>query len=349
MSKYLASRLSNLVAYTPGEQPDKDKYIKLNTNENPYPPAKEVTDVLTEVAPNLHLYCDPACKALTEAFCNYYSINKEETLFANGSDEILALCYMTFCEQSVAFPSISYGFYEVYSDLFCLDAYKIPLTADFRVDKNDYFNLDKTIIIANPNAPTGVTISLSDIEDILNTNKDNVVIIDEAYADFCDVSCKELVKAYDNLVVVGTFSKSRNLAGARLGYAIACEALIEDLKRVKNSFNPYNVNMLTQALGTASIKQDEYFKNCISKVITERNNFIRQLDKLGFSTLTSGANFVFTTHCKFSGEELYNKLRDRKILVRHFNKEPINNFVRITIGTPEQMKQVSKALEEIIL
>ncbi len=344
MSKYFV--VENLKAYTPGEQPQVEGLIKLNTNENPYPPSQKVIDVLEQVAPRLNLYSDPNCTLLTEAFCNYYSINNDEVLFSNGSDEILAFCYMAFGAQSIAFPAISYGFYPVYADLFGLKAEQIPLTADFKVDKKDYFGLEKTIIIANPNAPTGLTLSLADIEEILQNNRDNIVIIDEAYADFSEVSCKSLINIYDNLIVVGTFSKSRNLAGARLGYAIANKELIEDLNLIKNSFNPYNVNMLTQALGTASIKDDKYFTDCISKVVAERERFIEQLNNLGFTTLSSGANFVFTKHPTISGEELYLQLRANKILVRYFNKDKIKDFIRITIGTSQQMDCVIKTLRE---
>ncbi|OOB80351.1 MAG: histidinol-phosphate transaminase [Epulopiscium sp. Nuni2H_MBin003] len=344
MSKFLVQNLSNLVAYVPGEQPKKNEFIKLNTNENPYPPPG--VDILSDVAINLNLYNDPNCTKLTNVFGKYYNLAEDEVIFGNGSDEILAFCYMAFCEKEIAFPNISYGFYSVYSELFGLAGQKIPLTSDFRINKEDYFNLGKTIIIANPNAPTGIVLSLEDIEDILKHNQNNIVIIDEAYADFGEVTCKKLINQYDNIVVVGTFSKSRNLAGARLGYAIANRDLIEDIKLIKNSFNPYNVNALTQALGVVSIEQDEYFKECVDKIVTERKRFISFLDELDFHTLPSSANFVFTKHNTMSGAELAQKLREHKILVRYFDK--IGEYVRITIGTTSQMDYVRQKFIKII-
>ncbi|OON99059.1 MAG: histidinol-phosphate transaminase [Epulopiscium sp. Nele67-Bin004] len=339
MSRFFT--LKNLVPYTPGEQPSLNDYIKLNTNENPYPPSKNVRNVLN--GGNLHLYPDPKCSKLTKAFSDYYNIDKEEVIFANGSDEILAFCYFAFCKDKVAFPSISYGFYEVYANLFELESNKIPLLSNFKINPANYLRLNQTIIIANPNAPTGIALSVSDIEIILEHNPNNIVIIDEAYSDFGEVTCRQLINKYDNLVVVGTFSKSRNLAGARLGYAIANKEVISDLQVVRNSFNPYNVNTLTQALGVASIEDDEYFKSCTQKIVEERQRFITNLDKLGYMTLESGANFVFTKHKSLSGEQLYTELRSNKILVRYFDK--IKDYVRITIGTPEQMAYVIKVME----
>ncbi len=339
MSRFFT--LKNLVPYTPGEQPTLNDYIKLNTNENPYPPSKNVQGVLD--GGNLHLYPDPKCTKLTQVFSEHYNINKEEVIFGNGSDEILAFCYFAFCKDRVAFPSISYGFYEVYANLFGLQSNKIPLLSNFQINPANYFRLHQTIIIANPNAPTGLTLDIGDIEAILEHNPNNVVIIDEAYSDFSGVTCRTLINKYDNLVVVGTFSKSRNLAGSRLGYAIANKKLILDLQVVRNSFNPYNINTLTQSLGVASIEDDEYFKSCTEKIISERESFINNLDNLGYITLESGANFVFTKHRALSGEQLYTELRSNKILVRYFNN--IKDYVRITIGTPEQMAYVIKVME----
>ncbi|ONI44807.1 histidinol-phosphate transaminase [Candidatus Epulonipiscioides gigas] len=343
MSKFLSNKLRNLIPYVPGEQPKKGEFIKLNTNENPYPPSQNMADIAQKVAKELNLYCDPNCSVLTDTFCKYYNIDCNEVLFGNGSDEILAFCYLAFCDREVAFPNISYGFYQVFSDLFNIQAEQIALNDKFEINIEAYFNKNKTIIIANPNAPTGIALNENQIETILQNNAQNVVVIDEAYADFSGYSAKKLINKYENLVVVGTFSKSRNLAGARLGYAIANENLISDLAMVKNSYNPYNVNALTQTLGIESIRDDAYFKECIQKIINERNNFIEFLDRNDFYTLPSKANFVFTKSNTISGEQLYQNLREQKILVRYF--KTIGDFVRITIGTTEEMNAVKKALK----
>ncbi|OON93182.1 MAG: histidinol-phosphate transaminase [Candidatus Epulonipiscioides saccharophilum] len=337
MSKFLNNNLSNLVAYTPGEQPKKGEYIKLNTNESPYPPPPEVLAIVNETARYLNLYCDPSARLLIETFCDYYHLLPSEVIFGNGSDEILAFCYLAFCQDAVAFPEISYGFYQVFADLFNISADRIPLNDNFEIVPHTYFNKKKTIIIANPNAPTGIALSLADIERIAIENPSNVVIIDEAYCDFSNLgSARALIHQYDNIIVVGTFSKSRNLAGARLGYAVASKDLIADLNLVKNSYNPYNVNSMTQAIGVESIKADSYFKSCVQNIIDSRKDFVAFLNKQNFFTLPSQANFILTKSYNMSGQKFYEYLRSQKILVRYFDYLP--EFVRITVSSKQDME-----------
>ena len=350
MSKFISKKYENLEAYTPGEQPAINEFIKLNTNENPYPPPKECCSKIFQKIETLNIYNDNACKYLTNTFAKYYNISNENVIFANGSDEILAFCFLAFTDEHthICYPEISYGFYKVFSKLFTANDEKIPLKHDLSIDITDYFNKNKTIIIANPNAPTGLCLTVLEIEKIIVNNPNNIVIIDEAYIDFGGQSAYKLTEKYDNLIICGTFSKSRSLAGARLGYAIACADIICDLNKIKYSFNPYNVNSLTQILGAISIEQDEYFKDCTNKIIDSREFFIRELELLNFKTLNSKANFVFTKNAKISGENLYNKLKDRKVLVRHFSDEKICDYVRISIGTQDQMVEVVRNITEIL-
>ncbi len=350
MSKFLAPKYADLEAYTPGEQPKAGQYIKLNTNENPFPPAPESAEAVAEKVAMLNIYNDNTCAALTTTFANYYNIDEENVIFANGSDEILAFCFLAFCDEKtgVAFPEISYGFYKVFAKLFSIEPEKIPLCDDLTINIADYFGKNKTIVIANPNAPTGIALTPAQIEEILKATPENIVVIDEAYVDFGGESVIPLTKIYDNLIVSGTFSKSRNLAGARLGYAVASSSLIADLNKIKYSYNPYNVNALTQALGKVSIEQDAYFKDCIAKIVAARDEFVTDIATLGFETLPSSANLIFTKHKTASGTMLYNELRNRNVLVRHFDDEKIKDYLRISIGTMDDMKKVAKILEEIL-
>lgn len=341
---------NHIEAYTPGEQPKQGEYIKLNTNESPFPPPVEIEEAIVLGSKTLQLYSDNTCAGLTKTFAEYRGVGEENVLFANGSDEILAFSFLGFCSDTVGicFPEISYGFYEVFAQLFGVEGEKIPLQEDLSVGAEDYYGKGKTVLIANPNAPTGIALSLSEVEAIVAKNPENVVIIDEAYVDFGGESAGSLTKRYDNLLVVGTFSKSRNLAGARLGYAIGHEALIADLNRVKYSFNPYNVNSLSQIVGKISLEQEAYFQECRKTIMETRGFFVEGLEKLGFRTLPSRANFVFTTTDALSGAELLSGLKERKILVRHFTNPKISQYVRITIGTREEMEVVLQNLQEII-
>lgn len=350
MSRFLSETLQNLQAYTPGEQPKDQVFIKLNTNENPYPPSPEVGQIVAKKAESLRLYSDNTCGALTDSFAKYHGVSGKNVLFANGSDEILAFCFLAFTSPNmgICYPTISYGFYPVFAQLFRANAEEIPLQEDLSIDVKDYCNKGKTILIANPNAPTGLCLSIQEIEEIVRSNPNHVVIIDEAYVDFGGESAVILTKKYENLLVCGTFSKSRNLAGARLGYVIGHQALIEDLNKIKYSFNPYNVNTLTQALGLASVENEAYFQDCRQKIIKTREYFVQELDSLGFSTLDSKANFVFTTHKSMSGEKVFTDLKQRNILTRHFHHPLIENYVRITIGTQAEMEEVVKNLKEMV-
>ena len=340
MSRFLIDKYASLEAYTPGEQPRDMKYVKLNTNESPYPASQGVIDSISaEETARLNLYPDPECKALKEKLASYYGVGYENVFVSNGSDEILSFAFMAFCSEQTGavFPNISYGFYKVYGDLYKVDYTQAKLREDFTIDINDYLNVGKTVVIANPNAPTGLSISVDDIEKILVSNPDNVVLIDEAYIDFGGKTCLELIKKYDNLLVVRTYSKSRSMAGARLGFALASKAIIDDLNRIKYSTNPYNINRLTLIAGAAAIDDCEYYKNCCKKIVETREYSKKRLAELSFEYLDSDANFIFARTDRISGEELYKRLKANGVLVRHFSDPSISDYVRITVGTREQM------------
>ena len=349
MSRFLTERLSSLTEYVPGEQPRDKKYIKLNTNESPYPPSPDAIKAIDSLAvADSRLYCDPEAKFLKEAIAEAMGVESKNVFVSNGSDEVLNFFFMAFCDEknSVCFPEISYGFYKVFADLYSLPYEMIPLRDDFSIDVNDYIGKGKNIVIANPNAPTGIALSLEEIEQIVSSNRENIVVIDEAYVDFGGESAINLTKKYDNLLVVQTFSKSRCLAGARLGFAIANEEIIKDLEKIKFSTNPYNVNRITQTLGIMAIKDKDYFENCRNKIIDAREYTVNALTNLGFSVLPSKANFVFAKSDDINGKELYLKLKDSGILVRHFDK--IDEYNRITIGTMEDMEALINTIKEIL-
>ncbi len=350
MSRFLVPSKATLAQYVPGEQPKRGEFIKLNTNENPFEPPKRAIDYIAKVAKGTNIYNDTRCGRLTDVFASYYNIDKENVIFSNGSDEVLAFCYLAYCDNANAlqYPEITYGFYSVFSQLFNIAGQEIPLKQDLTIDISDYFDCKKTVLIANPNAPTGIVLPVSQIEQIVVNNPDNIVIVDEAYADFAKESALYLTKKYDNLIVVGTFSKSRSLAGARLGYAVADSTLIADLNRIKFSFNPYNVNAMTQELGAISIEEDGYFKDCIDRIVTTRDEFVAAIAQLGFNTLPSGANFVFTCHNTIAAKQIYDYLRENKILVRHFNADKISNYLRISIGSAEDMAEVVRCLKRLV-
>lgn len=350
MSRFLSDKYSALTPYTPGEQPQNRKYIKLNTNESPFPPSKKAIEYAGREAEKLQLYSDPECRALTEKLAETLGVKSTEVLLTNGSDEILNFAFMAFCDDDTpaAFPDITYGFYPVFAELNRVPYEEIPLKDDFSVDVDDYCGLGKTIFIANPNAPTGIALSTDEIEKILKSNPDNIVVIDEAYVDFGAESCVGLINKYDNLLVTQTFSKSRSMAGARLGFGVADEALIRDLNTIKYSTNPYNVNRMTMAAGMGVLEDEEYTRaNC--KAIEENREFTKaELKRLGFECMESKTNFIFAKHPGNSGKMLYEKLKEMGILIRRFDKERICEFIRITIGTKEQMQALISALEEIL-
>jgi histidinol-phosphate aminotransferase len=348
MSRYLIDKYLALKAYTPGEQPRDMQYVKLNTNENPYPPVPGVTEAVMAEAGRLELYSDPVCIDLRDALAARYGVARQNVFVSNGSDDILNFAFMAFGSPRAYFPDISYGFYPVYAGLHGIDPHPVPLRSDFSIDPTDYMALDGFIAIANPNAPTGMALEVSQIEDILQANPDHVVLIDEAYVDFGAESCVPLTAKYDNLLVVQTFSKSRSMAGARLGFAIANEGLIADLEKIKFSTNPYSINRMTLAAGLATLKADDACMANCQRIIDTRQATVARLRQMRFEVLPSKANFVFARHPHADGGFLYRQLKARGVLVRHFDSPRIKDFLRITIGTPEQMQTLFDALGSIL-
>ena len=350
LSRYLSSKYQSLQVYTPGEQPRDMRYVKLNTNESPYPPAPGVIEAAAREAGRLELYSDPVCADLRDALAARYGVSRENVHVSNGSDDILYFAFMAFAGGGgkAYFPDISYGFYRVYADLIGIEYRQIPLREDFSVDPADYMGLDGFIAIANPNAPTGMALTRAQIESVVASNPDHVVMIDEAYVDFGAESCVSLTEKYDNLLVVQTFSKSRSMAGARLGFAIASEGLIADLERIKYSTNPYNVNRVTLAAGVAALKNDGYnMENC-RRIVETRKASAARLKDMGFEVLPSCANFLFARKKGVDGGMLYRELKARGVLVRHFDAPRIADFLRITVGTPEQMEALFEAIQAIL-
>ena len=337
--------------YVPGEQPNQPDMIKLNTNENPYPPAPGVVEALKNFdTDKLRLYPEPTCKVLVDAIADYYGIRSSQVFTGVGSDDVLAMIFMTFfnSKKPILFPDITYSFYDVWADLFKIKYETKKLDDNFNIKVEDYFEPNGGVIFPNPNAPTSIEISLDSIEEIIKNNQDVVVIVDEAYADFGKVTALDLVNKYNNLLVVRTYSKSRAMAGMRIGYAIGNEALISAMKAVKFSYNSYTMNMPSIAAGVAAIKDDEYFKKIVGKIIKTRENAKEKLADLGFEFADSQANFIFAKHKNVSAKIIFEKLKEKKIYVRYFNKPRIDNYLRITIGTDDEMDRLFKALEEIV-
>ena len=349
MSRLLNNKTKRLVPYTPGEQPKDAQYVKLNTNESPFPPSEKAVKYAQAELDRLMLYSDPDCTPLVKKAAEVFGVAEDELLFTNGSDEILNFAFMAFCdeERPVAFPDITYGFYPVFAELNGVPYEEIPLDKDFKVNVEDYISIGKNIFLANPNAPTGIALGLDEIESIVKSNPDNLVVIDEAYVDFGAESAIGHIKKYDNLLVTRTFSKSRSMAGARLCFGIACRELIADLNTVKYSTNPYNVNRVTMAAGTGSLCDEEYTLKNLEIIKENRELTVCELEKLGFKVLPSKANFVFACHPFFDGERLYKLLKENGVLIRHFNKQRIKNFNRITIGTKEQMQTLTNKIKTI--
>ena len=349
MSRFLRQSLTALDAYTPGEQPQDMAYIKLNTNESPYPPAPAVLQVLNrEQGELLRLYPDPTGRALKESLAGLYGLAPENVFLGNGSDEILNFAFLAFGQRGAVFPQISYGFYQVYGQLYNMDVRKIPLKEDFSLNCRDYCGQNRLVVIANPNAPTGMAVSAEEIRQIPETNRDSVVLIDEAYVDFGGESCLPLIRELDNLLVVRTFSKSRCLAGGRLGYAFGNPELIRDLEKIQYSTNPYNINRLTLALGQATVEAEDYYRALCARIMESRRWTKEQLEALGFAVLPSQANFLFAKHPGIDGLELYRQLKQRGILVRHFTSPEICQYNRITIGTRSQMEVFVNTVKQIL-
>lgn len=350
MSRFFSKKYSSLTPYTPGEQPQERKYLKLNTNESPFPPSPLAQKFAREAAGDCQLYSDPECRALVKVAAEKFGVETDEILFTNGSDEILNFAFMAFCddEHPAAFPNISYGFYPVFAGVNNLPYEEIPLKEDFTIDINDYIGINKTIFIANPNAPTGIALKRDEIEEIVKSNPDNVVIVDEAYVDFGTESSLPLVHKYDNILVCQTLSKSRSLAGARLGFGVGSKALIADLNTIKYSTNPYNINRMTMAAGVGAISDTAYFEENCKKIQENREWTVKELKALGFSMTDSKSNFLFAKSDKISGLDLYLNLKEKGVLIRHFETPLLKDYNRITIGSREQMEEFIKTVKEVL-
>ena len=350
MSRFFSSKYSGLAPYIPGEQPKDTEYIKLNTNESPFPLSENAIGCAKAALSKTNLYPDPDCRELHKAIADTIGVSPDEVLATNGSDEILNFAFMAFCdsENTAVFPNITYGFYKVFAEINCIPYREIPLNESFEIDINDYIGINKNIFIANPNAPTGIILPVAKIEEIVKSNPNNIVVIDEAYIDFGGKSCVSLIKKYDNLLVTQTFSKSRSMAGARLGFGVGCQELIQDLCNIKYSTNPYNVNTITQALGIGVLKDNETtIKNC-SEIIKNREYTASELKKLGFEITNSSTNFLFAKSDKIGGFTLYQELKRRGILVRNFQKDEIYNYNRISIGSIDQMRKFIETVKDIL-
>ena len=351
MSRFLSKKYAALTPYTPGEQPKERKYNKLNTNESPFPPSQKAIAAAEEAAKSLMLYSDPEAKKLCEKLAEVCGVTPDRVLPTNGSDEILNFAFMAFCDEEhpAIFADITYGFYSVFAELNRVPYVIKPLRDDFTIDIDDYCGNCGTVFIANPNAPTGILLSLDQIEVIVRANPDQVVVIDEAYIDFGGESAISLTDKYENLLVTQTFSKSRSMAGARLGFGVACASLIADLNTIKYSTNPYNVNSMTMAAGIGVLCDEEYTRKNCKTVMENRRWTVEELKKLGFTMTDSAANFIFAKSDRIDGGELYTKLRERGILVRHFTKDKIAQYNRITVGSREQMEELICAIKDILL
>ena len=352
MSRYWSDFVTKLQPYTPGEQPKINNLTKLNTNENPYGPSPGALQAMQQMMnDDLRLYPPPHAETLKQAIADYYQLEENQIFVGNGSDEVLAHIFNALLKQDkpIFFPDITYSFYPVFCQLYNIDFEKIPLTEDFSVDVEDYQRANGGIIFPNPNAPTGKLLALGDIEHLLQSNTDSVVVVDEAYIDFGGQSAVGLIKRFDNLLVVHTLSKSRSLAGLRIGYAMGNASLIEGLDRVKNSFNSYPLGHLQIAAATASFNDESYFQRTCAQVIKSRDQLVDQLLALGFEVLPSAANFVFVRHSGESAETIASQLRQRGLIVRHFQKPRIDQFLRITVGNDHDNQILVECLQAILV
>ncbi len=348
MSRYLDSKFAALLPYVPGEQPKDRPYIKLNANESPYPPSPLVLEALrSEEAAALNLYPDAACRELTALLAEHLGVGEGNILLANGSDDILNFCFLAFCERGVVFPDISYGFYEVFADLYHIDVLRPKMGAGLTIDPADYTGTGRCVVIANPNAQTGVALPLEAVEGIVKGSPESVVVVDEAYVDFGGETAVPLVGKYENVLVVRTFSKSASLAGARLGYAVGPEELIEDLKKLKYSTNPYSVNRTALIAGAAAIRDWSYSAENCRSIASERERLASELKARGFELTDSRTNFVLAKPRGIGAKEYMEALRERGILIRYLGG-PLADRVRITIGTPGQMDALLEATDEIL-
>ena len=345
------NNIRKVIPYVPGEQPKENDIIKLNTNENPYPPSPKAIEALKSFdCSRMRLYPDPNSDILVNSLAKRYKVKPSQVFVGVGSDDVISMAFLTFfnSDKPILFPDITYSFYDVWADVYKIPYKTMPLDDNFRINKTDYFQENGGIIFPNPNAPTGVYESNEMIEEIVKANKNSIVIIDEAYIDFGGESCIGLTEKYDNLLVVQTFSKSRSMAGMRIGYAIGNEKLIKYMNDVKFSINSYTMNHVTQVCGAAAVEDEEYFIETIKKITDVRENTKKELKKLGFTFTDSKSNFLFATHDKVKAETIFNELKSRKIYVRYWNKPRINNYLRISIGTAEEMEKLISALKEIV-
>ncbi len=350
MSRFFSEKYKSLKPYTPGEQPKEKKYIKLNTNESPFPPSDLAIQAAAEAAKRMQLYPDPDCRALTAKLAESYDIDESEIVWTNGSDDVLNFAFMAFCDENkkAIFPDITYGFYRVFAEALGIPYELVSLREDFTVRIEDYFDRHATVFIANPNAPTGILLSPSEIEEILKHNADSVVVIDEAYVDFGGESCVPLIRKYDNLLVTQTFSKSRSMAGARLGFGIGHPDLIADLNTLRYSTNPYNINAMTMAAGIGTLTDAAYTENNCKVIAENRESTMQALKNMSFVMTDSKANFIFARHKILSGEFLYKELKERGVLVRHFSQDRISDYIRIAVGSREEMETFLKTLSNIL-
>lgn len=335
--------------YTPGEQPKETGIVKLNTNENPYPPSPKVNEIHENLG-DLRLYPDPTAGALVEAIAQYHNVDRSQVFVGVGSDDVLAMSFLTFfnSQKPILFPDITYSFYDVWAGLYRIPYETPALTEDFKIRKEDYYKENGGVIFPNPNAPTGIYENLTFVEDILKHNQDVVVIVDEAYIDFGGATALPLLEKYENLLVVRTFSKSRSMAGLRIGYAIGNQELIKALNDVKYSFNSYTMNLPSILLGTASLKDESYFRETTEKIMETRSWFESEMQKLGFSFPDSKANFIFASHKEVPAKEIFEAAKEHKIYVRYFEKPRIDNYLRISIGTREEMQKLLDFLTDYL-
>lgn len=350
MSRFFSKKYSALTPYTPGEQPKDAQYIKLNTNESPFPPSPKAIQMAAEAAGKLQLYSDPECTELVKLGAKTFGVAEDEILFTNGSDEILNFAFMAFCDDThpAAFPDLTYGFYKVFAQLNGVPYEQLPLQEDFTIRVSDYEGIHKTVFIANPNAPTGIALTAAQVESIVRSNPRTVVVIDEAYVDFGGETVIPLIHKYENLLVTGTFSKSRSLAGGRLGFGIGCKALIQDLNTIKYATNPYNVNRMTMAAGVGTLLDEAYTQTNCREIMRVRQWTAEKLKELGFVLTDSKTNFLFAKHPKADGKEIYLRLKKKGVLVRHFDADRIFDYNRITVGSQEQMQVFLEKLTEVL-
>lgn len=350
MSSFFNEKFQDLEAYIPGEQPKDQTYIKLNANENPYPPSPGVLEVINESSVRgLNKYPDSNITRMKMLLAEHFQVQEDNVFVSNGSDESLAMAFMAFCDRDgIVFPSITYSFYIVYAELFGLAYREIPLEKDFSIQIEDYINIHQNIIIANPNAPSGLALSRAEIEEIVQSNPENLVMIDEAYVNFGGETAVPLIQKYDNLLVIHTFSKSHSLAGARLGFAIGNEEIIGDLEKIRNSINPYNVNSLSMLAGEQAILDHEYYMAQCQRIMDNRKILTDELRKFGFKVLDSKGNFILVEPRGILAKSYYQALRKKGILIRYFGTDQLKDYVRITIGSEEQVRILLERTEEIL-